>query len=278
VSRGWKIAQSAYTSGRRWMGPAFPLVRASARLGVRVLSRVTRFELPADQPYSYRFLTNLHEPGTTLVVKRALRPGMVAVDVGAHVGYFTRLFAKLVGSGGRVFAFEPHPALFAVLERNTRGYANASLFNCAVSDRMMRASLYESRNSGGHSLFPASTRGAFIGVRNVEIVSLGDVLGDQKVDLVKIDVEGAEIEVVNGMRPLMTTSSAPSLIVECNPSTLSARGSSERVLFEAISQMGYEIEAIHEEARGLMAVPDVRVLTEMLRGGPKYINLYCTRR
>lgn len=243
-----------------------------------MLSRVTGFELSADQPYNYRYLMGLHEPGTTLIVRQVLKPGMVAVDVGAHIGYFTRLFAKLVGSAGRVIAFEPHPTSFAGLERNTRRYANVSLFNCAVSDRRMRASLYESLNSGGHSLFAASTRGAFVGVKNVEIVSLGDVLAGQKADLVKIDVEGAEIEVLDGMRTLVTASAAPNLVVECNPATLAARGSSERVLFEAISEMGYGIAAIDEEARRLTTVPDVKVLTELLRVGPKYINLYCTRR
>jgi FkbM family methyltransferase len=278
MSRGWKVAQSVYEFSRRWMGPAFPVVRGAARYGVRVLSRIKRFELPPEQSLNYRYLTALHEPGTTLVVKKLLRPGMIAVDVGAHAGYYTRLFAKLVGPSGKVFAFEPYPASFALLERNTSRFPNVSLFNCAVSDRRMRASLYESHiHSGRHSLFPVSTEGLFVGVKNVDALPLDEVLGDQEIDLVKIDVEGAEIEVLRGAQFLARVSSRTVVIVECNPSTLAARGASEHVLFNALAEMGYKVRAIDEGTGGLTAALDVDSLVDLLEAGNKYLNLYCTR-
>jgi FkbM family methyltransferase len=277
LSRGWKVAQSFYEFGARWSGPAFPALRAAARLTVKGLSRVKRFQLPSGHSNNYRYLTGLHEPGTTRVIKEVLKSGMFALDVGAHAGYFTRLFAKLVGPSGRVLAFEPHPASFDVLKNNSKRFRNIALFNCAISDRRMRVSLYESDiHSGRNSLFPDSAENSMREVRDVEAIPLDDIVGDQKVDLVKIDVEGGEIEVLRGAQFLARESSRPVLIIECNPSVLAARGASSSVLFLTLRDMGYQVHTINEDTGGLTPIGDVSGLVEALPEGHKYVNLYCT--
>src|SRR5215831_4806609 len=118
-----------YERIRRSAWPLHPIARGAARISVRTYARIQRFQLPSEQPYNYRFLTGMYEPGTTKVVGRLLRPGMVVIDVGAHIGYYTKLFAKSVGKQGRVYAFEPNPETFAVLEYNTKSFPNVNRFN-----------------------------------------------------------------------------------------------------------------------------------------------------
>src|SRR6185436_7645314 len=108
-----------------------------------------RFRLPIDQPYSYRQLTGTYEPETTRLVHKLVRPGMTVVDVGASVGYYSRLCGRLVGSRGRVYAFEPHPTIVELLRHNVRGYPQVVVYPLAVAARRTVTTLYIGR-SGAH--------------------------------------------------------------------------------------------------------------------------------
>src|SRR5207253_6545315 len=96
------------------------------------------------------------EPLETYLVERRVREGDVVLDIGANIGYYTLVFAELVGDSGRVFAFEPEPANFALLSENTglNGRANVTLVNAAVADAGGRLPLYlAGENKGDHRLF-----------------------------------------------------------------------------------------------------------------------------
>jgi FkbM family methyltransferase len=75
-----------------------------------------------------------YEPGLTSLLTNLIQPGWVVLDVGAHIGWFTVLFSRLVGPKGRVDAFEPDPANFALLQANTLQLANAVVHQLAVWD------------------------------------------------------------------------------------------------------------------------------------------------
>ncbi|MGH8164650.1 MAG: FkbM family methyltransferase, partial [Rhodanobacteraceae bacterium] len=99
-----------------------------------------------------------YEPFETSLLTSELRPGMTVVDVGANIGYYTLLFSKLAGDKGRVYAFEPEPQNFALLERNlTRNHrANVTIFNEAASDQSGHSFLYLSTvNHGDHQAYPS---------------------------------------------------------------------------------------------------------------------------
>ena len=112
------------------MKPLKPLYKIAYRMGqacAGLLSRATRFRTPEEDSLRYRMrlLTRTHEADTVELVRRITRPGMIALDIGANVGYYTRLLSTLVGSSGHVLAFEPHPRSFTLLRQNT-----AKLNNC----------------------------------------------------------------------------------------------------------------------------------------------------
>jgi FkbM family methyltransferase len=137
---------------------------------------------------------------------RALRPGSVAIDCGANVGRYTALMAE---RAGEVYAFEPDPAAFAVLERRFAGVANVRCLRQAVSDRDGSARLYlhedaaedPVRWSVGSSLVAAKgnvREDTFVEVETVDLDAFVARLG-RRVALLKLDVEGAELPVLRSL-------------------------------------------------------------------------------
>jgi FkbM family methyltransferase len=149
-----------------------------------------------------------------------LRAGMTVLDVGAHVGQYTLLASGLVGPAGRVIAFEPHPVLGPVLRRNVSraGGQNVTVLAVALGRAPGPGTLvlHPPDNFGGSSLRPgdASTDHARA---TVEVTTLDEALGrlgGPPVDLAKIDVEGAELDVLEGARGTLAANPGIVLIVE----------------------------------------------------------------
>ena len=139
-------------------------------------------------------------------VRRVLRPseGDVVIDVGAFIGRYAITAAKAVGPDGLVVAIEPHPTNFKILMKNVRlnRLNNVICLNCAAWDRDGHLTLYESAWSGHHSLLAQVAKG-YIKVRAKKLDSIAEELGLGKVDWAKIDVEGAELRVLKGMRNIL---------------------------------------------------------------------------
>jgi FkbM family methyltransferase len=267
-----------YEGMRRGVPYLHPFVRKAARISVRTYAILKGFQLPPDQPYNYQYLTGTYEPGTTMLVSRLLRRGMIAVDIGAHAGYYTRLFAKLVGKDGKVYAFEPAPQTFDILERNTKIFPNVQRFNAALLDRDGIINLYESVNSGANSIWPNNTRGAPARSVTVQATTLDQVFAHVSPHLIKIDVEGAELEVLHGMQAVLHRSERLVLIIEWNPSCLKGRGEDPALLIRTIAGFGFDIAAIDELTGKVESVNIDNAVESLLKRRRKYINLLCTRR
>ena len=133
-----------------------------------------------------------------------LKPKDIFYDIGANVGFFTILAAKIVGHEGKVYAFEPEAANVAVLRRNTElnGFSQVKVIEKAVSDTTGIKKLWLTEYCGAHSIAPVGTKFDPKKYTTVNTVSIDDLLQQKKIEpptLVKIDVEGAEINVLHGM-------------------------------------------------------------------------------
>jgi FkbM family methyltransferase len=155
-----------------------------------------------------------YEPATTEALLRWLTPGDVFVDIGANAGYFTVLAAMRVGPGGRVFAFEPNPAVRRQLRRHVDLNAlgdRVTIADVALAERDEDAvPLFVScwpENDGISSLTPSAETMARGGLRGDATVAVTVRRFDtwaaaatvSKIDVIKIDVEGAEAQVLRGM-------------------------------------------------------------------------------
>ena len=149
-----------------------------------------------------------------------LAPGSVAIDVGANVGHYTLKLAGLVGPGGRVLAFEPVPTTFALLAANVQrsGSSNVTLINAAASNRAAFLNMVVPDSTPGvRNYYQAQlSDGGDLSVLSVTIDSLNL---PPSVALVKIDAEGHETAILDGMRQLIARDQ-PVLILERSSSQI----------------------------------------------------------
>lgn len=152
--------------------------------------------------HGYFFYGGLpHERGTVKLLQRVLREGGVFIDVGANIGYFTKLASALVGTTGRVVAVEPMPAAQRLLQLNSATLHNVTIFTVALSDKNGTTTFYV-RKKGDMSSLSHDPCARPVQIR---VSTLDELLPDQsRIDLIKIDVEGSELEVLRGGRKTLS--------------------------------------------------------------------------
>ncbi len=169
-----------------------------------------------ESPAMRRRAEGRYEPAKIAAVQRLLEPGMTFVDAGSNKGDFALIGAKVMNDEGRVLAFEPAPEnahwIRASIELN--GYESISLFEFALSDTEGRVPLYLGEWSGWHSIVPKGEPGKSIEVETRTLDSVLAETDDPHVDVLKIDVEGAELQVLRGASETLGDSRLFAVLVE----------------------------------------------------------------
>jgi FkbM family methyltransferase len=157
-------------------------------------------------------------------IDRLLDAGETAIDIGANIGQMTSLMRRKAGEIGNVYAFEPHPEIFAELSanmqllNNKKQFAPVSLYNLGLSDREGPAEMEIDPNwANNRGLGKIATPNAKLGIRTLKIQldRLDKILGpDSKVDLCKMDVEGHELKVAHGAAHLLSEGRIRDIIFE----------------------------------------------------------------
>jgi FkbM family methyltransferase len=189
------------------------------------------------------------EPGTRRVLTRLLGPGTTFVDVGAHIGLLTLAGARAVGASGKVLAIEPVPLCFGLLQRSLtiNGLAERVEGKCqAVGTHHARCKFFV-RDVLGHS---SLTRGEFAAGGDeieVSVTPLDELVRPgQRVDLIKIDVEGAELAVLEGMTRIIAENPELSIIAEFGPSHLKTADVAPEKWLSAFQNRGFDPFVIDE--------------------------------
>lgn len=158
------------------------------------------------------------DPTATEYLSEILEPGNVFLDIGANAGYFTLLAGKYVGPTGRVLAVEPNPLMAEQVRRNASrsGLINVQVEEVACSDSPKSSRLYlgPPSNTGGSSLSDRNTTTTeWVDVACVQADDLVRKYHLSRIDLVKIDVEGAEHDVLRGMNTILADH-RPKIVME----------------------------------------------------------------
>jgi len=196
-----------------------------------------------------------------------LRPGMVFVDVGANIGEFTLFGAKRVGSSGKVLAFEPGDAMVDVLARNVAAnrLTQVEIHRIGLGDRDATLPLFAPGPAEGEDPHLYSTYrrahggGAARPVQTIRIRPLDDVLAEhplERLDVMKIDVEGGELPALEGARATLARH-RPRLMVEFNRATSAAAGYTVDDLARLLVEQGYALSRV--DRRGFHAIDPARL-------------------
>ncbi len=145
-------------------------------------------------------------------LKTYLKEGMVFADVGANIGSHAINAARLVGGAGSVFAFEADPDTYRLLARNiqSNGLRNIDLRQTCISDHVGTLSFYKHKDSAKSSIVD---RGEKVSVTLPSDTLDNLIPADTKIDVLKVDVEGAELSVLRGAREVFTDQRRPSVVI-----------------------------------------------------------------
>jgi FkbM family methyltransferase len=219
---------------------ARPLAQACVSAHVRVAG--LRVEVPGPLPIRLSVVAGnlrIHR-----LIDAAVRPGATVVDVGANIGYNTVYAARRVGPAGRVLAIEPAQDNLAVLHRNVSANHLRHVVVHAVAagrDHGTRDFFLRGEISAVNSFFAESCYGTVTSIARVAVAPVDDLV-DGPVHLVKIDVEGAELDVLGGMPRLLRLPDVQ-LIVEWHPVLQEAAGYARDALPRALLERGFALRA-----------------------------------
>jgi len=227
-----RVVISSFLS-RYWRFLRKPMHERSRVVSARWARLFPNIPLPVRLPFGAWWLARNDYLGRVILdgqfesaefafVSRFLRPGMTVLDVGAHHGFYTLLSSKRVGTEGRVIAFEPSPRERGALLKHLRinSCRNVRVEGLALGNEEKDASLFvvEGCQTGCNSLrTPAHDVPGQFTPTPVHIVRLDDWLNIQKitrVDFIKLDVEGGELEVLHGAKDLLERRPRPLILAE----------------------------------------------------------------
>jgi FkbM family methyltransferase len=242
------------------------------------------------------YATNrIHEASTTNLFRKVVKEKDVVVDLGANIGYFTLLAAKLVGERGKVFAFEPEPKNYIYLKKNIEinNHHNVIAVQKAVSDKNGTTKLYLCDYDSGHHTInkyegiEAYSRGRPVEKRSIEIetVTLDEFFKgkEESIDVIKMDVEGAETLALAGMDNILKTNKNLKMFVEFFPLLIRKMGNSpEEFIHRLLEDYHFSIYIIpgdYDAIKGKMIkINNVSELMSFCRGEKDHINLFLERR
>lgn len=183
-----------------------------------------------DDNYSLSIF-GVHEPKETEIVKKEIEKGYTVLDLGASIGYYTLLFSRLVGNQGKVYSFESNPNRFHILEENVRmnGYTNAILENKAVSNKNGESIIFHHK------------------AQTVTLDSYFQIQEDDNIDFIKIDVEGHEKHVFEGMKEILLKNPQVKILFEFHPQVLADYETKPQDLLNIIDKMNFQMFDILED-------------------------------
>jgi FkbM family methyltransferase len=230
-------------------GPLLAVLRTIFRFKRRIVSTERgRFYIDPFSHFGYFILRDGdYEPMLRSFLEDNICEGSVFVDVGAHEGYFSVVAAKIAGREGRVLAIEPQARLLPILACNLRinDLENVQIVGLAVSNgaAVTRMYLQPGYNTGG-SGFTNRSRWRRP-TQDVATRRLADILADHgidRVDVIKVDIEGYEYEAILGSPELFTARLVDTLALELHSDEMRARGRNPNDIWTFLMDSGYVLD------------------------------------
>jgi FkbM family methyltransferase len=257
-----------------------PLVHRLGRLVTRTLLAPGLRNLPGARGLYARFYVlgkTLAEPRERHFLRSQVEPGMVVFDVGANLGFYTLLLAGRVGPTGRVHAFEPDPLSFEILKSRAAGRANVEINQTAVGDHEGHITLYTNRSNRADNRVHPSLGAETAEAVEVPLTTLDGYCaarGIERIDAVKMDIQGAEVSALAGFRKTLARLKPRWMLIEFSPEHLRGAGSSPEAFWAILGELGFEPWGF-EEGGEAFRIADTGAFTRRWEGG--YTDVWARR-
>lgn len=197
----------------------------------------------------------LYESYQTEIFRNHLKKGMIVVDIGANIGYYSIIAAKRVGEEGKVFAYEPENENLILLEKNIEinSFNNIIAIKVALSNQFGTSKLYLTEdNKGTHSLIDNRQTNNSVAVGTDTLDHSLEQFGFPKIDLIKMDIEGAEILALDGFKRVIDTSPNLIMFIEFYPNAIRRLKREPIELLNNLKELGFSISVIDEDKKKLV--------------------------
>lgn len=199
------------------------------------------------------FLSDIREEEHIFMLNQFVEPGMTILDCGANIGYYTVMMGKLVGPGGSILAVEPSRENFQLLALNVRLNQlenRVQLFNIGMGDYTGTGTMYHSKMSNRHTFHPVEYFGPSEQTLDdrspvdVPMSTISEFMkGDNSLDLIRMDVEGFEVEILKGLTDALADSDfAPSILFEVHRPRYDVEKHDIRAPLKAMFAAGYHVK------------------------------------
>jgi FkbM family methyltransferase len=208
------------------------------------------------------------------LLKKYIHKNDVVLDIGANIGFYALILSDLCGENGKVHCFEPDKTNFGHLEKACGKRNNISLVNKAVSSKTETLKIYTSKNLNvDHRTYKPEEYDQEI---EIEATSIDEYLGkDLKVDLVKMDIQGFEMQAIQGMTKMLEYNKDIKIISEFWPYGLRKAGSSVNIYYDYLSSLGFTCYLLEKSSLQKLSGQKVAELEPL--GEEYYFNIFASR-
>ncbi len=197
--------------------------------------------------YSYSKFKAKNDKTEIDLLRNIIKPGDSILDIGSNIGFYAKILSSFTGEKGKVYCFEPDSTNFRYLKKNTQGIKNIVLFNKAVSDKADILKVYKSKLLNvDHRTYPVNN---YDTVEEIDSVSIDELLKNgtiDKVNVIKIDIQGYELTAFNGMKNLLSSNQNLKIIAEYWPHGFKRAGTSAIEFYDFFNTLGYNFYLIDD--------------------------------
>lgn len=241
---------------------------------------VNGFKMYLDPTDALELRTNkVFEKFETELVKKEIKNGDIVLDIGANIGYFSLVFSQVVGTNGRVFAFEPDPNNFALLKKNVEinNLKNVALNQKAVSDVSKSLPLYLCEyNHAQHRIYPSPRCNETV---MVDAITIDEYLAGtefyNRINFVKMDVEGAEYNVIEGMKKTLKSNPNLKILCEFSPKQIREHGLKPENILDQLLKHSFKIYPITTAGKKIIPIDYSKSVIDEIMNIGHGLNLFC---
>lgn len=224
-------------------------------------------------------LSKKWEDFETELFKKNINEGDIVLDLGAHIGYYTLIASKIVREKGKVYAFEPDPKNFQLLQKSVaaNGIKNVVLINKAVNEKSGEVRLFLNQdNTGDHRIYDSKDQRKSIVVKTTSLDDFFKDFGD-KISLIKMDIQGAELEALKGSLSLIRNNAHIKIFTEFWPMGLKLNHTGAKEYLKFLAKYKFNFYQINEDTKKLTPVTSRELLELFPPNNPNYTNLLCIK-
>ncbi len=227
----------------------------------------------------YTYFKNKQDDFEISLLRKYIKKGDTVIDIGANIGYYAAMLSNCVGENGKVHCFEPDVSNFTHLEKATKAYKNIIINNKAVGPKTEKLKIYTSKELNvDHRTYQPEDYDKVIEIDAVSIDDYFAVAGPvevQKVDFIKMDIQGFEMQAIQGMTKTLSNNKNIKLISEFWPYGLKKAGSSLTDYFNFIQSLHFNCFLLEKNSLTILTLDKVKSLETL--GKELYFNIFATR-